>query len=482
MTMGRFFANILSLLSSDVLNRTTTFALYALVARYAGAEEFGQLSLALTLCYVFQVLAAGGLRTLITREIARAPAQTTAFVVRGSVAASICGIGAAAGQVLVAVLLGYSAQTVQVLAMLALGLVPYALAQVAEAAFQGRERMDFIARANVPANLAKLALVWVLVTGGAGVTALASVIAGTHLMVLVLDWYYLRRLVDRSDIRLSLEGIGALWHQTLPFLGMDGIIAVYGSLNAILLSKLASEVDVGLYNAANQVLVPTNILLINLVLSVFPLIVRRFDLGTQLVHHIYEALGEFVLFIALLSAVGLFLLAEPILLLLYGQDDFSRSSEALRIMAWGLMPVAMSHVLGHVQLAGLGERTTLRIVAINMVISLAVGLVLIPGLGLRGAALAALVSQVASFGQHYLTVRRLVPGLALATIVWRPALAGTIMALCFLLVAPHYGSWAGVLGAIGMYVGAWLALLACSGGVHRLRALYLHPPTEGGAP
>src|SRR2546430_10942621 len=63
--------NALSILTSDVMNRMTSFVLYALVARHLGAQEFGQLTLAFTLFYTFQVFAVGGLKTLIVRQVAK---------------------------------------------------------------------------------------------------------------------------------------------------------------------------------------------------------------------------------------------------------------------------------------------------------------------------------------------------------------------------------------------------------------------------
>ena len=79
--LRRVAANAASMLASDVINRATTFALYALVARSLGAFEFGQLSLALTLFYTFQILAVAGLKTLVTREVAKHRERTDELLV-----------------------------------------------------------------------------------------------------------------------------------------------------------------------------------------------------------------------------------------------------------------------------------------------------------------------------------------------------------------------------------------------------------------
>jgi len=56
----RITLNAVSILASDVTNRLSTFIIYALVARYLGALEFGQMSLGLTLFHTFQLLAMAG--------------------------------------------------------------------------------------------------------------------------------------------------------------------------------------------------------------------------------------------------------------------------------------------------------------------------------------------------------------------------------------------------------------------------------------
>src|SRR5438477_4873419 len=76
--------NVLFVLTTDVVNRVTTFALYALVARLLGALEFGQFSLALTLFATFQVFAVAGLKTLIARAVSRDRSLTSQYLVNSS--------------------------------------------------------------------------------------------------------------------------------------------------------------------------------------------------------------------------------------------------------------------------------------------------------------------------------------------------------------------------------------------------------------
>ena len=82
-TTRRFAKNFLAILTSDVLNRGTTFLIYVLGARELGPESFGQMSLALTFFYSFQVIAVFGMPTLLTREVAKDHDQSMKYFSNG---------------------------------------------------------------------------------------------------------------------------------------------------------------------------------------------------------------------------------------------------------------------------------------------------------------------------------------------------------------------------------------------------------------
>src|SRR4051794_19262068 len=79
----RLASNAGSVLASDAANRAATFVLYALVGRTLGAFEFGQMSLALTFFYIFQIIAGAGVKTYVTREIAKDASATGRMLASG---------------------------------------------------------------------------------------------------------------------------------------------------------------------------------------------------------------------------------------------------------------------------------------------------------------------------------------------------------------------------------------------------------------
>lgn len=470
---GKPARNALSVLTSDAVNRATTFVLYALVGRKLGTDEFGRMSLALTLFYIFQVFAAAGLKTLITREVAKDRSAAGSYLVNGSLVvllSSTLAITVLLGFVRV---MGYSQATATAVLLLGLGLLPFALAAVCEAIFQALERMQYIAYANVSVNIAKIGLAVLILSQGLGLNSLIALLLGSFAAIVLLEWWFMLRRVLRPRLELDAGFSWRMIKATSTFVGIDGVLAIGSSLSVLLLSKLAGEREVGLFNAVNQSMVPVTVVFTSLILSIFPTMCRRFDTGGGGLKPIAGQALELLLALAVPTAVGLFFLADQVLLLLYGDREFLLASGVMRIMSWNLIFAALTTVLGQVLLASLREKVTLRIVLVDALVSLGLGAILISQFGLAGAAVTAVCTRLADFLQHYLAVYKQLPGLRLERLIWKPAAASAVMA-GYLMLVEHQELALVILSAGGLYAVVLGALtVLTSGGPRGFKMRYL---------
>lgn len=470
-TLRRIAANAASMLASDVVNRATTFALYALVARSLGAYEFGQLSLALTLFYTFQILAVAGLKTMVTREVAKHRERTAEMLVNGSVVVFATAMVSVAALTFFVRVMGYTADTARVVLLLSLGLLPYALTAICEAVFQGWERMRLIAIANIPVNVVKIGLSFAVLLLGSGLTSVVLLLVGSYIVIAVIEWWLTLRFVIVPRARLRVSVMTWMLRSTVTFLGIDGIIAITGSLNVILLSKLRNETEVGLYNAGTQLMVPVALVYQSIVLSVFPVMCRRYEPTLQGIKRIGERVIELMLGVALPTSVGLFLLSTTAITLLYG-SGLGRAASSLQIMVWGLLLSAMTSILGQVLVASLREKVTLRIVVIDLVVSVLFGVILIHQFGYLGAAATALITRGVDLFLHYRPVSNLFPLRQLMHAGWKPAGATSVMALAYAAFLPR-GLILSVGAASLIYIFVFLALMiADTGSLTNLKVRY----------
>ncbi len=460
--LRRIAANAASMLASDVINRATTFALYALVARSLGAYEFGQLSLALTLFYTFQILAVAGLKTLVTREVAKHRERTDEMLVNGSVGVLLTALVSIAALAIFVRLMRYTPDTAQVVLLLSLGLVPYALTAICEAVFQGWERMRLIAIANIPVNIVKVGLSFAVLFLGSGLTTIVLLLVGSYAVIVVFEWYLTLRYISVPKLRLSWQVMAWMLRSTVTFLGIDGVIAITGSLNVILLSKMRNETEVGLYNAGTQLMQPVALIYTSIVLSVFPVMCRRYEPTLQGIKRIGERVIELMLGIALPTSVGLFLLSTTAISILYG-SGLERASVSMQIMVWGLILSAMTSILGQVLVASLRETVTLRIVVVDLVVSVVFGVALIHQFGFVGAAVTSLLTRFVDLLLHYRPVDKLFPIRLLMSAVWKPAVATGVMVLAYGAFVTH-GLVASVTAAAVIYVFVFAALMIADTG------------------
>jgi O-antigen/teichoic acid export membrane protein len=257
------------------------------------------------------------------------------------------------------------------------------------------------------------------------------------------------------------------------FLGIDGTLAIMSSLNVLLLSKMMTETQVGLYSAANQLMVPLLLVYQSIAQSIFPVMCRKVEPGYQSLKRIAEQSLEMLLILALPVVASLYFMGDWVLSVLYKNPAFVQAFPVLRIVIWVLLFQVFTSVLGQVLVASHREKVTLRIVVVDTAFNFICGWLFIRYFGLRGAAIALLLTRLVDCCQHYLPVSRIFSGIPLAKIGWKPAVAGACMIGYMGLVTSRIGILTGI-SATFIY-GAVLLLLAigASGGYRQFREKYL---------
>jgi len=470
----RFAGNLVSILSSDVVNRGTTFVIYIMVSRELGTLAFGQLSLALALFYSFQTVAVFGLQQFITREVAKQTDKSQRYFTNALLIGLTTSIIGTALMMAMTVLLNYSPETQNLILVISLGIIPFVISSICDSVVRGWEKMHLIALAQIPANAIKVvATTFVIYTGG-GVFEVVAILAGAQFIIAAILFsivaVYLRGFQWNA---ISLPSAWSIAKRASTFMGIDAAVAWWTSLNLILLSKITSEVEVGIYNAAIQLLIPLAIFIQCVMTSSYPLMCRRFAQDADNIHEISNHLMELLFILVIPGSVGLFMLADPLLVLVYGSEAYTASASVLRIIVAVVLLTSLSGVMGQLLLAGNRELTTLRIVLVDLIAALILGWVLISSFGLIGAAWAALLTRVIDFAQHWKPVSQLMEQISLTRLLWKPASASAVMAIYLTAVSP-WNPVLLVISAAVLYAIVYLLIESWMvGGFRNLRARYL---------
>lgn len=243
-------------------------------------------------------------------------------------------------------------------------------------------------------------------------------------------------------------------------MGIDGTCAIAENLNIILLSKLATEKEVGLYSAATQMMVPLLLVYQSISQSIFPVMCRQIEPGLRTLRRISEQAMEVLLMLAVPTIAGIFFVGQWALSVVYKNPTFVEAVPALHILSWMLVSQVFSSILGQVLVATHREKLTLKIAMASAIVNLGVGWPLILRFGLRGAALRQLAAAALGSTMHYIPVARQLSGISLLKIIWKPIVAAGCMTVYLSLAITRFGYPDRPLGNPGLPGGA-----CCAGGV-----------------
>jgi O-antigen/teichoic acid export membrane protein len=444
-TSRRIHANAIALLGGDVLNKASTFLVYAMLGYYSGPYEFGQLSIGMLLLYTFHVFAAAGLPTLIARSVARKHTRSLRLLYAGYLSACVPACASVLCMLLFA-LFKFNNQadssSAYVVAILALAIIPYAMTMIAEAVIRGNEKMHLIAMSNIPGNAALVIGSALALYSGYRVMALAIIVVAARLLTMCTSHFLCvtaavptaTRFATVHSLSRRISYSWRLLSKSIVFAGSDGINVIWASLDSLILNYFVGERGNGLLGPSFQILQPILLVYRSVGHSAFPALCAAARASNLEFANLSKHLIENLLRLSIPAVLCIWVLAGDLLVLVYGNEEFREGRIALEILAFTLLLDTLAPVLGHGLWARGRERTVLKIVICNLAANLAVGTLLIYHFGLAGAAFSALLSSLMNVVQHYWYSRLDVPELTILPSISRLAVPTILMVglVCFL--------------------------------------------------
>lgn len=441
------FRNIARLSVGDAAAKTLNFLAFIYLARVLGVERFGVLEFAGSLLVYFLLLGDGGLELWGTREAAKSP-DLPALVGRILPLRLLLGtLGFALLLVLLPFLPPYPGLT-WILALFGLSL--FAQAASLKWVFMGQENMARVAWGLLIAQLIFLLLVLTLVHGPAALLfvpliRLASEAALTCYFAVVYfrqnSWRIPWRLRSAREILQPALTIGTA--QAMGLLNYN--------FDSVLLGFLSTARTVGLYNAAYKPVTIALALPLTYFIGLFPALSRTHAEGPAVFRPLVERSLRLSALMVVPLAVGGTVLAQPIILLLYGAN-YAESAQVLAILIWSAVLVILRGSYRHSLIAAGHQGLDLRCAILSSCVNVGLNLLLIPRFGMIGAATATVAGDAVWFVMAFVSFERRVMPLNPLPYLARPVLAGAAMAASLLLLPSLFWIERAVLSVIVYFV------------------------------
>jgi O-antigen/teichoic acid export membrane protein len=438
MTQTQILINSLSLLGNRAIQGVSTFALTTVIARNLGAEQLGQYILAIGYYVIFVTFFGLGLRTLFTRELAKASERTSVYLVSGSLLQLFLSIIAYLLLVTVVVLMPYSDRTSMICYIMGLSVIPYALSNITEAIFQAQERMHLIAISTSPIYILRTgAMIWVVLHLDNAIEYVAAIMVLSEVAILVWQWLLLMRTIEpkwQIDFSFIIDSFQAA--KTL--FAIDGVGIIAGKLDMLLISLLGGEILIGIYGAIRQLVQPFEIIGNSLCSAIFPRMSNAVILGK------HEQRKRIEFFIDILFCISLplipmmfFFYGEQILVSLYKNPEFARGEIPLQITAIPVILFPLMRLSNYLLIANNLEKYNLIEVIIITILGSSIGAYLISNYQLIGAALMSAVMSICSCGIYIYVIHTRLFKIRFFKVLRRPVIITGLM-LCLLLVLQQF--------------------------------------------
>jgi O-antigen/teichoic acid export membrane protein len=342
---------------------------------------------------LFAVLTDLGLGTVATREISRDPGNehhVLGTILVSGLALSLVAIALGLGLMELVYPGAGNAPTRQAIVILLVQVLVAPVSGASRAFFTARQRGYLIAAGDIT-----LAVVMALLTAGAVIGKL-----GYHAVVIAAAGGYVAQAAVMGAVAVGAgarprpRGRGArrLMWLALPLGGTLLLNYLYFRLDVLLLSWLKTDADVAVYGVAYRVLEGLMVLPSYVMLAVFPSIARSEEDPPRRAAIVGTALGG--LEVASLGMAALMAIFSREIAVALGGPKYSAAGPVLAILSLALAISYVNGVYGNALMALGRQHMLLWVTLWPLSLNIVANLVLIPPLGVNGAAIAVVLSEL----------------------------------------------------------------------------------------
>ncbi len=448
--------NVIFVFASELVARLMAALVLVFVSRYLGPQATGIYSLGTTFLVLGGRFAAWGLEQILIRDIALDRRRVGRYAFNFLWLRFVFSIGiSSAFTALVLWVLPYSAESRWPLVILLWGLIPENLTDICRAIFLAVEQGRYVLLINGLLLGFKVGGVILVILNGSSVFGIAWAVSvgGVlgSLCALALVWQHTNLRWQKPDVLFSKWAV----REGVPFWAINLANTLDSQIDILLLSWFVTEAELGQYGAGLGVLLALSVLPATFRLAFFPRIMQVFTYDQTRLGKLYELSLKHLIALALPISVGLFLVSNQVILLVY-HDQFIGSANVLRILSLTLIFILPGDINSRLLIASRNQKQSAVYTLAGFLINITLGIVLVPRIGIAGAALARLASNATVAAMHHSFVHRYILRTNFLKIWWRSALATGMMALAVYLIPSFPLHFLIILGALVYVVFAFL--------------------------
>lgn len=366
------------------------------VARYLGPEQFGQFNYAMAYVVIFGAIAGLGMNGVVVRELVRKQCEARATLGSAFTLLIIGGFVAAGLAVFTIFWLRPDDMlTKAMVVILSIGLIFKSTDVVKywfESQLQSRysvwvENSIFIVMAGIK--------VVMIVTQATLLDFVLITLTETILVAVGLLVIYIKKanLVGVWEIKITIAK--KLLADCWPLIFSSLAVTIYLRIDQVMLAEMVDDHAVGIYSAAVRISEVWYFIPMAIVGSVLPSVVRAKEISETVYENRLQRLYDLMVALSLIIAIPMTFLSDVIISILFG-DAYQGAGSILSINIWAGVFVFLGAACGVYTNVENIPKYSLMQTLLGMLVNIALNYILIPVLGVTGAAIATVFSYAIS--------------------------------------------------------------------------------------
>jgi len=391
-----------------ILQKIISFTYFTLLARYVGPVSLGKYYFAISFTTIFAIFIDLGLGNVLIREVAKKADDAGRWLANVlALKIPLALISLITVFILINVL-GYDSLTKNLVYVSSICMVLDSFTNTFFAVIRGFHNLKYESSASIIFQLIVLIVGYsaLLLGGGLIIAMIALALASSFNFLYSL-------LVLKNKIKVNIK---LIWDTPFirkililgwPFAMYAIFQRLYTYLDSVLLSILAGDLQVGLYQVAFKIIFALQFLPMAFVASLYPAMSTYWQNNReQLVVSFTRALN-YLLIISLPIIVGTFILGNKIILLF--KDGYGEALWPLRISIIALFFIFINFPIGSLLNACDRQKKNTLNMGIVMIVSLILNLLLIPHWQALGASITVLITNALMTILGFIWVKQIIP-------------------------------------------------------------------------
>ena len=424
-TGGRIAKNATALYAAEFVARALTLVLNLLIARKLGSSEFGNYAYVMTIVAIATLVADFGLSLLAVKEIAVNKPETGRLSGQFLALKTMTTLLVVAPLSFVAIKLGGTAGQLLALNLAALFILTYST--TISSTLRAHELMEYDGLNRIGVAFLTATIGSLLILRGYGIVALGVVAVGTA----ILSGLFMASTARRSQLQprrpaVTIPLMKSLLQRAWPYAILVVLVTISFRIDMIMLALFKTPDVVGQYSAAYKLIEALLIIPGVIATVLFPVMSERFEKNRESLASLTRLSVKLFGILVLPIAVGLMTLAEPIIILLYG-DRFPDSVFTLQILAVALIPTFLSAITSTVINSSDGPKINTYLAGSMAVFNILANIILIPRYSLFGAAINTVLTEGLGLILGTIYISKKIFRLEYHAVLWKPFLCSLVM-------------------------------------------------------